>query len=303
MAEMIAKLAAYAVFALIVAAPLLAALVTVFAKARARRASAKAPVSEKLLRPPGHTLRSELESFDDVMVDTVLKLLMIGAGLLLIFGLLVRLVPSGGGILAMLAVVLVLTAAVSVVVVRKVAAGVQRYWNNALGYRGELCAGQELNQLLREGCFVFHDVPGDGSWNIDHVVVAPTGVFAIETKTRRKPLSVPGRKNYEVVFDGKSLEFPTWRDTHGIDQAKANARWLAKFLSGALAEPVKVTPVLTLPGWFVSSRVGLADAGILVLALKALRKVLLDRRGSSLTDRQMEQIAHQLDQRCRDVEF
>jgi hypothetical protein len=48
---------------------------------------------------------------------------------------------------------------------------------------------------------------------------------------------------------------------------------------------------------------GTAETGILVLSLKAVRKVLLDWRGTSLTNRQMEQIAHQLDQRCRDVEF
>ncbi len=283
--------------------PMLAAIAAIFVHRHAYRKAAKAPVSDKMLRPPGHTLRVSLDTFDDRFQAAFGKLILAGAGLLAVFWVLLKLVSGVTSLVVALVAFVVIAATACIYASRKADAGIQRYWNDSLGYQGELCTGQELNQLLRDGCIVFHDVPGDGPWNIDHVVVAPTGVFAVETKTRRKPLSVPGRKNYEVIFDGESLEFPTWRDTHGIDQAKANARWLAKFLSGALAEPIKVTPVLTLPGWFVSSRVGMADAGILVLSLKAVRKVLLDWRGSSLTARQMEQIAHQLDQRCRDVEF
>ncbi len=283
--------------------PALAAAATLLIRRHAYRKAAKTPVSDKMLRPPGHTLRQTLDTFDDRFQGAVGKLFLAGSLLLVALWILLKCVSGIISLVVATAVFVFIATTVCIVASRKVAKVIQRHWNDSLGYQGELCTGQELNQLMRDGCIVFHDVPGDGPWNIDHVVVAPNGVFAVETKTRRKPISVPGRKNYEVVFDGEALDFPTWRDTHGLDQAKANARWLSKFLSGALAEPVKVTAVLTLPGWFVSSRVGAAETGILVLSLKAVRKVLLDWRGTSLTNRQMEQIAHQLDQRCRDVEF
>jgi len=54
------------------------------------------------------------------------------------------------------------------------------------GYDAELSVGQELNQLMRQGAVVFHDLPADG-FNIDHVLISALGVFAIETKEYTKP--------------------------------------------------------------------------------------------------------------------
>ena len=42
---------------------------------------------------------------------------------------------------------------------------------------------------MRDGFAVFHDVPGDKAFNVDHVVIGPQGVFAVETKGRGKPAS------------------------------------------------------------------------------------------------------------------
>ena len=52
--------------------------------------------------------------------------------------------------------------------------------NYRLGLEAEMAVGQELNQLLRHGYWVFHDLPAD-KFNIDHVVVGRNGVFAVET--------------------------------------------------------------------------------------------------------------------------
>ena len=62
---------------------------------------------------------------------------------------------------------------------------VQRH-KEQLGLDCERSVGQELNQLMLDGCRVFHDVQAD-NFNIDHVVIAENGVFAIETKGRSKP--------------------------------------------------------------------------------------------------------------------
>ncbi|MBN1547047.1 MAG: NERD domain-containing protein [Syntrophaceae bacterium] len=55
--------------------------------------------------------------------------------------------------------------------------------NYRLGYEGEMATGQELNMLMLEGYHVFHDFPAD-RFNIDHIVVSPNGVIAIETKAK-----------------------------------------------------------------------------------------------------------------------
>jgi len=144
---------------------------------------------------------------------------------------------------------------VTVVLSVKVAHALRHRRNLWHGFRGERVVGEELNKLMLDGCLVYHDVPGEGKWNVDHVVIAPTGVYAIETKTRSKDRCAKDRKDYEVIYNGKTLQYPNWTDIHGLDQAKANAKWLSKHLSNALAEEIKVTPILTLPGWLVTSRV------------------------------------------------
>lgn len=55
-----------------------------------------------------------------------------------------------------------------------------------LGLMGERAAGEELNRLMLDGFHVYHDFKKDHGGNIDHVVVAPSGVYCVETKCRRK---------------------------------------------------------------------------------------------------------------------
>src|SRR5690606_23533501 len=55
-----------------------------------------------------------------------------------------------------------------------------------LGMEGERAVGQFLERLREDGYHVFHDVVAV-NFNVDHVLVGPAGVFAIETKTWSKP--------------------------------------------------------------------------------------------------------------------
>jgi len=70
----------------------------------------------------------------------------------------------------------------------KLTKAIRRVDQLRLGYEGEMAVGQELNQLMSEGYRIYHDFPADG-FNVDHVVIGPTGVFAVETKARRKPVT------------------------------------------------------------------------------------------------------------------
>jgi hypothetical protein len=57
-----------------------------------------------------------------------------------------------------------------------------------LGVQGEKAVGLFLqDELLPKGYHVFHDIVDDRG-NIDHAVIGPAGVFAVETKTISKPL-------------------------------------------------------------------------------------------------------------------
>jgi len=92
---------------------------------------------------------------------------------------------------------------------------------------------EKLRPLELQGYHVYHDVPaesGKRGFNLDHVVVGPTGVTLVETKTRRKGNARQGYKDHEVIFDGTRLDWPWGADRHGIQQAVAEADWLAKWI-------------------------------------------------------------------------
>lgn len=129
-----------------------------------------------------------------------------------------------------------------------------KHWNarrNARdGMAAERMAAQQLNRLIGSGCLVLHDIPGDG-FNIDHVVVSPSGVYAVETKSMRKPRTSADDSHYKVAYDGRALSFPGWRTTEPIEQARRQAQWLSRCLREALNEDIPVIPAVALPGWYI----------------------------------------------------
>lgn len=127
--------------------------------------------------------------------------------------------------------------------------------------RAEQATAQGLDSLKALGCFVFHDIQAPG-FNIDHVVVGPGGVFAIETKSRRKPVRGKGGDDARVIYDGQRLSFPDWTETKPLKQARAQAKWLAESLSKSTGHKVPVKPVLALPGWYVDCK-GRGDVSVI----------------------------------------
>lgn len=116
------------------------------------------------------------------------------------------------------------------------------------GLLAERVCGMQLNRLVARDCIVMHDLPCEG-FNIDHVVIAPRGVYAVETKSFRKPRA--GNAAHRVAFDGRALRFPDFVETAALEQASRQAAWLSKVLREALNADVRVIPALALPGWLV----------------------------------------------------
>lgn len=176
--------------------------------------------------------------------------------------------------------------------------------NRRLGYDGERMVAERLAPLARDGFLIFHDCPADEHGNIDHVVVTPSKVYAIETKTRRKrPAVDPNRSPADVIYDGRALDYPHGREDFGLDQARRQARWLSALLTKALAEPIEAQPVLALPGWMVHRT---ARGDVAVLNPKQLPALMREKKTHPLNptvERRMQQISHVLESRCRDVAF
>lgn len=175
--------------------------------------------------------------------------------------------------------------------------------NYQLGLDCELAVGQELNQLMLNGCRVFHDFPVEEfnkKFNIDHIVVSTKGVFAVETKGRAKSDKNPDKEE-RVFYDGQGLKFPGWAEKEPLEQAKSNADWLSRWLGSAVGESVSVYPIVALPGWYVERREA-SKTEVYVINPKNPQALFNIIGKCSLSETLIERICHQLEQKCRDVE-
>ena len=169
-----------------------------------------------------------------------------------------------------------------------------------LGYFGELVTAEELNKLMPEGNHVFHDFQAD-DFNIDHIVVGPAGVFAIETKARSKAVSGDGKKDAKAIYNGREIIFSNFNDTKYLEQAKRQAKWLSTWLKSAIGEPVEVFPMISLPGFYVERKA--PSDGMFVINPKQMKTVIRSKLVKNLDESKILRIVHQLDQKCRDLEI
>jgi hypothetical protein len=117
-----------------------------------------------------------------------------------------------------------------------------------LGRDGERAMGDVLETLKATGAVVLHDIVGVG-FNIDHVVLCRKGIYAIETKTYRKPSSG------EISYDGKALKIA---DEEPLSDAMAEiaalAAWLRRMIKELTGRSFRIRPVVVFPGWYVRNQ-------------------------------------------------
>ena len=263
--------------------------------------SRTSPLTRELLRSPGESLRTEIENltFDIVFYPMMLFLFPI-----MIFATYLSQIYFGVARENSVIIGIYVFATLSFIGFCSV-----KLWrllkdrnNYRLGLDCEIAVGQELNQLMLEGCRVFHDFPVEEfnkKFNIDHIVVGTEGVFSVETKGRSKRNKIGGEEGATVSYDGQKLQFPGWSEHKPIEQAKANAKWLSEWLSKVVGENVIVHPVLALPGWYVDLK---KTGDVFVFNGKNPQLMLRARSYNSLSETLIKQISYQLEQKCRNVE-
>ncbi len=156
------------------------------------------------------------------------------------------------------------------------------------GSKGEKAVGECLSELIRYNWHVFHDVPAKG-FNIDHVIVGPKGVFAIETKYRKK---LKANDGHRVVFNGQQLNFPNWIEKKPLEQALRQSKWIEKELTSSTGNTVNVGSVLALPGWYVERTSG--KCAVSVMNHKLLSNPNSFKPVQVLSEAQIKAICHQL---------
>lgn len=258
-----------------------------------KTAKKKNPLTSDLLRSPGETLRDKIV---DLQFDWFGYVLMLFVMPLALLAMALSSNTFGRGVFQMTMLILTATGTISFCIykMRGLRKLIQQY---NLGLDAEMAVGQELNHLMRDGFWVYHDFPAD-EFNIDHVVIGSTGVFAVETKGRPKPIKDDGITEREVFYDGATLTFPTWKERKPAEQAENQAKWLEKWLSSAVGEQVSVYPVLAIPGWLITR---LKQGGVPVINGKNCSSFFSKYGNGNLSGKLTQQIVHNVDQRCRTV--
>ncbi len=269
---------------------------TVFKLYEMRKRGKRSPLTVKLLRSPGETLRGQI---DDIGLDiTYYAMISPVLPLALYASYLSQVYMSGSKITSfMLFSYIIISSVIVIYCLVKLWFLLRKRSALQLGLDCELAVGQELNQLMLEGCRVYHDFPAD-KFNIDHIVVSPRGVFAVETKGRAKPDKKGGTGEATVTYDGHKLNFPGWAEKEPLDQARRQATWLSQWLSSAVGESVSAKPVLALPGWFIDRK---KPSDLLIFNGKDPDLLLNWSSNADLSKVLITRIAHQLEQQCRDI--
>jgi len=134
------------------------------------------------------------------------------------------------------------------------------------GRDGEKAVGQYLENLRETSAKVFHDIPAEG-FNIDHVVIATSGIYVIETKTYSKP----DKGQPKVIFDGTSLKFSSGFSTNKpLIQVEASCNWLRNLIKESTGKSFAIKPVIVFPGWFSEPTSDAKSSDIWVLNPKGL---------------------------------
>lgn len=162
-----------------------------------------------------------------------------------------------------------------------------------LGYDGEVAVAKELSRMMSMGYQVYHDFPGDG-FNIDHILIGPDGVMAVETKTLSRGALRNRNADAVVTYDGRMLHFPKYSDHQSIDQAKRQAEWLSQWLSSAIGEDVCARAMVALPGWFVKRT---SADGIPVVNPKQFETLFKHIKPRPLNDGMIKRIVQQIEQK------
>ncbi len=162
-----------------------------------------------------------------------------------------------------------------------------------------LAVGRELNLIMPHGFHVFHDFQDEG-YKVDHVVAGPSGVNAVTSMGRPRPVKGGVGLDAKVLYTGEALYFPdNTKETEAIARARQQAEYLAGWLSSEVGELVLVDPALALPGWFVECKK--ADDLILLSGHRQHYARIL--KGPEVIEEDLlKRIVNLLDGKCREAE-
>ena len=246
----------------------------------------RSPVEGPLRRLPGQSIREEWNRlFDDKVMGYLL-------------------VPLVGWVLAIWqwiywwtgskpspAVATVVASIVTIYCAYRIRRVYPEFRNLNLGEKGERRVSEVLRTLRDKDYVTFDDLLLEGV-NVDHVVVGPGGVFAVETKT----FSIFGNVSAGIDASGV-LQFggnPKFKDP--LKQARACAAIVSAELKRWMHRDIWVNPVVVLPGWRIDPPK--VDTGVVILNEETIAE-FFKTRPEKLNTSEIRDICSHLDRSAR----
>ena len=202
----------------------------------------RSPLPDRQLRYPGQSLDSEIEKLRwNIAIYAGLSSILIVLAFYEWWHWYRNIPPQPIATIIIAAVIVVYSSV-------KIGQMLKRLRNDRLGQMGEREVAQTIDKLILQGYTIYHDVLAPG-FNIDHVVISPRGIFAIETKTYSKPVGVKP----VVDFNGEKVTLAGYLpNSKPIMEANHHADWLRKILGRTVSTKklFTVKPVVVFPGWW-----------------------------------------------------
>jgi Nuclease-related domain len=251
-----------------------------------KKRTTRLPVQGPLRRLPGQSIRDERERlFDDKAVGYLLAFILVWAFAIW------QWIYWWTGAKPHPELITFVAVAVSVYCFLRLWRLRDQFKRLNLGERGERHVSDVLRRLRPREFITFDDLLL-GDVNVDHVVVGPPGVFAIETKA----YSVFGNGQARVDASGE-LRLggkPALKDI--LKQARATAAQLSSELERYLRRKVWVEPVIVLPGWKIN--LPECETDVVVLSDKTISE-FFESRAQKLSNSEIREICSHLDRTAR----
>lgn len=249
----------------------------------------KSPIKDKPLHNPAESLDKEI---DKIINDKAVQDLMIIVMLVVLTGwewwTWFREVPPHPINMTIVAVLLI------PIFVYRVFRHRTKVLKLKLGRDGEKAVGQYLESLRESSAKVFHDIPGK-DFNIDHLVIAKSGIYVIETKTYSK--SDDG--THRIVFDGTSLTLGNgFKTDKPIIQVKAASSWIKDLIKETTGKNFSTKPVVVFPGWFIEPTSEAKSSDVWVLNPKGL-PTFIANSSQKLDESEVNMIAYHISRYVR----
>jgi hypothetical protein len=159
--------------------------------------------------------------------------------------------------------------------------------------RGALIVAEQLEELRANDFRCFHDIVRDG-FNIDHVVVGPPGVFAVERKFRNGSGEIEFKNGQGIFVGGREEE------RESLNQARGNARAVRDLIRENAGLEVFVKPVVVFVGeWKVKNGWG-DDTDVRVITADDVQPYFQNEDYPELTKSEIELISSHLKRTARD---